>query len=62
MLETCGWLEAFATPEKSADTIVQLLEEIIPRHSCPLQIVTDNGTENAGHKRNTSQTVRQMVW
>ena len=42
-----GWPEAFATPDKSADTIVQLLlEEIIPRHSCPLQIVTDNGSEN----------------
>ena len=37
--------EAFATPDKSADTEVQLLlEEIISRHSCPIQIVT--GTEN----------------
>ena len=42
-----GWPEAFAVPDKSADTIVQLLiEEVIPRHSCPLQIVSDNGTEN----------------
>ena len=42
------WLaESVVTPEKSADTIVQLLlEEIIPRHSCPLQIVTEKGTEN----------------
>ena len=42
-----GWPEAFAVPDKSADTIAQLLiEEVIPRHSCPLQIVSDNGTEN----------------
>ena len=42
-----GWPEAFATPDKSADTVAQLiLEEIIPRHACPLQIVSDNGTEN----------------
>ena len=42
-----GWPEAFAVPDKSANTVVQLLtEEIIPRHSCPLQLVTDNGTEN----------------
>lgn len=42
-----GWPEAFATPDKAADTVVQLLiDEIIPRFGCPLQIVTDNGTEN----------------
>ena len=42
-----GWPEAFAIPDKSAETVVHLvLDEIIPRHGTPLQIVTDNGTEN----------------
>ena len=42
-----GWPEAFAVPDKQADTVMQLLtEKVIPRHSCPLQLVTDNGTEN----------------
>ena len=42
-----GWPEAFSVPDKSADNIVQLLlEEIFPRFGCPLEIVTDNGTEN----------------
>ena len=42
-----GWPEAFPVPDKSADRIVHLiLEEIFPRFGCPLQIVTDNGTEN----------------
>ena len=38
-----GWAEAFPFPNKSAETIAHLLlEEIIPRHSTPLQLVTDN--------------------
>ena len=38
-------------PDKSADRIVHLiLEEIFPRFGCPLQIVTDNGTENVNRK------------
>ena len=42
-----GWAEAFLVPDKSAETIAHLLlEEIIPRYSTPLQLVTDNGTEN----------------
>ena len=42
-----GWPEAFAVTYKSAETVVHLvLDEIIPRHSTPLQLVTDNGTEN----------------
>jgi hypothetical protein len=42
-----GWPEAFAVPDKSADTVAHLLlNEIFPRFGCPLQIVTDNGTEN----------------
>ena len=40
MLKARRWLEAFATSDN------QLFEEIIPRYSCLLQIVTDNGTEN----------------
>ena len=42
-----GWVEAFAVPDKCADTIAHLiLEEIFPRFGAPLEIVTDNGTEN----------------
>ena len=42
------WPEAFAVPDKSAETVVHLLlEEIIPRYSTPLQIVSDNGSKNA---------------
>ena len=41
-----GWPEAFAIPDKSAETIANIiLDELIPRHSCPVTIVTDNGTE-----------------
>ncbi|MCG8075689.1 MAG: hypothetical protein JAY75_05545, partial [Candidatus Thiodiazotropha taylori] len=39
--------EAFAVPDKTADKVAHLLlEHIFPRFGCPLQIVTDNGTEN----------------
>ena len=42
-----GWPEAFAVPDKSAGNVVHLLiDEIVPRFGCPLQIITDNGTEN----------------
>ena len=42
-----GWPEAFAVPNKTTQTVVHLLlEEIIPRYSTPLQIVTDNFSEN----------------
>ena len=42
-----GWPEAFAVPDKTADTVAHLLlEHIFPRFECSLQIVTDNGTEN----------------
>ena len=41
------WPEAFPVPDKSEETIAYLLlEEIIPRHSTPLQLVTDNSTGN----------------
>jgi len=42
-----GWPEAFAVSDKTADTIAYLfMEHIFPRYGCPLQLVTDNGTEN----------------
>ena len=42
-----GWPEACALSDKTAGTVAHLLvEEIIPRYSTPLQIVTDNGSEN----------------
>ena len=41
-----GWAEAFAVPDKTAETVGKLLlDEVVPRHSCPLEIVSDNGTE-----------------
>ena len=45
-----GWPEAFAVPDKTADTVAHLLlEHIFTRYGCPLQIVTDNGTENVNN-------------
>ena len=42
-----GWPEAFAVPDKCAETIAHLiLEEIFPKFGAPLELVTDNGTEN----------------
>ena len=35
------------SPDKSAETVAHfIIDEIIPRHSTPLQIVSDNGSEN----------------
>ena len=42
-----GWPEAFAVPDKTAETIAHLIiNEIFPRFGCPLELVTDNGSEN----------------
>ena len=42
-----GWCEAFAVSDKTADNVAHLLiDEIILRFGTPLEIVTDNGTEN----------------
>lgn len=41
-----GYPEAFAVADKSAQTIAKLLlEEYISRYSCPLTLLSDNGTE-----------------
>ena len=37
----------FSVPDKTADTVADfIIEQIYPRFGCPLQIVSDNGTEN----------------
>ena len=42
-----GWPEAFAVPNKKAETAGHLLvDEIFPRFGAPLQLLTDNGPEN----------------
>ena len=42
-----GYPEAFATPNKEAETIAHLIiDEICTRYSCPLEILSDNGSEN----------------
>ena len=42
-----GWPGAFPVLDKTAETVAHLLlEEITPWYSTPVQIVTDNGSEN----------------
>ena len=42
-----GWPEAFAIPDKSAQSIAHILvDEIFTRFGCLCEVVTDNGTEN----------------
>ena len=42
-----GYPQAFACPDKSAQTIAHLIiDEIFVRYSCPLEILSDNGSEN----------------
>ena len=42
-----GWPEAFPVADKTAETVTDLiLQQIFPRFGCPLQIVSDNGSEN----------------
>ena len=51
--------EAFAVPDKTADTVAQLIiEEIYPRHGCALQIVSDNGAENVN--RSVKETLARL--
>jgi len=41
-----GWPECYAVPDKSARTVARvLMEEFLPRHSCPRIILSDNGLE-----------------
>ena len=41
-----GWPEAILIPNKSADTITKAFtRHYLPRHLCPLFILSDNGTE-----------------
>ena len=41
-----GWLEAYTISDKSTLTVAGLLlEDFIPRHSCPRLIISDQGTE-----------------
>ena len=41
-----GWPEAFAIPDKSADTIVStFINHYLPVHICPRYILSDNGIE-----------------
>ena len=42
-----GWPEAFAVPDKTAETVADLIiDQIFPRLGSCLQLVSDNGTEN----------------
>jgi hypothetical protein len=54
-----GWPEAFPIPDKSAENVAHIiLDEIIPRFGCPLQVVSDNGTEN--ENRIVRETLKEM--
>lgn len=44
-----NWPEAFAVPDKKAKTVADLISEIFPRYGAPVQLVTDNGTENVNN-------------
>ena len=54
-----GWAEACAVPDKTAETVAQLIiEEIYPRHGCALQIVSDSETENVN--RTVKETLAKL--
>ena len=45
-----SWPEAYAIPNKSANTVARiLLEDFIPRHGCPRLLLSDRGTEFLNH-------------
>ena len=54
-----GWPEAFAVPDKTAETVAHLIiEEIYPRFGCCLELVTDNGSDNVNRVvKETLQTL-----
>lgn len=54
-----GWPESFPVPDKSADQIAHLiLEFIVTRYGCPLEILTDNGSEQVNRK--VKETLKTM--
>jgi transposase InsO family protein len=49
--EFSGWPEVFAVPDKSAEIVCRLLlQEVIPRHGCSDEILTDSGGEFVNQK------------
>lgn len=51
-----GWHGAFAVPDKTSATSAHLIiEDIFPRYGAPLEIITDNGTENE------NRTVKETI-
>lgn len=41
-----GWGKAFAVPDKSETVAHLLIDDIMTRYGCPLQLVADNGSGN----------------
>ena len=42
-----GWPEAFSVPDKTAETVADLIiDKIFPHSGSCIQLMTDNGTEN----------------
>lgn len=44
-----NWPEAFAVPDKSAKTVADLISETFPRYGAPVQLVTDNRSDNVNN-------------
>ena len=59
-----GWPEAFAVPDKTADTVAHLfMEKIFPRFGCCLQLVSDNGAENVNKiVKETLESLRIVMY
>lgn len=54
-----GWGEGFAVPDKSAETVSHfLIDNIVTRYGCPLQLVTDNEGENVN--RIMKETLQEL--
>ena len=50
------WVEIFAIPQQNAEQVAKcLIDEVIMRHGCPHEIVTDRGTEFH------NKTIKQIV-
>ena len=44
------WPEAFAIPDQTAQTIARLVvEQIVCRHGCPLELLSDQGSNFTSH-------------